>query len=97
MFAQQAGENAIKACLVCEQVEFPKTHDLNRLRELVPSDWAVAGVKQGLASLSEWAAESRYPGNWVEATREDAEESVRTAQAVLEAAESDFAVRGMTD
>lgn len=38
-FAQQAVEKAIEAVLASDQVEFPYTHDLDRLRQLVPDDW----------------------------------------------------------
>jgi HEPN domain-containing protein len=33
--AQQAAEKSLKALLVARQVEFPKTHDIERLLELV--------------------------------------------------------------
>lgn len=36
LLAQQAAEKALKAVLIFESVEFPKTHDLDALRNLVP-------------------------------------------------------------
>ena len=39
--AQQAAEKAIKAVLVFLQTEFPFTHDLDRLRALLPDGWQV--------------------------------------------------------
>ncbi|MCX6550713.1 MAG: HEPN domain-containing protein, partial [Acidobacteria bacterium] len=41
--AQQAAEKFLKAYLVAHQVEFPKTHDLGRLLDLIaPVDGALA-------------------------------------------------------
>src|SRR5690606_41165325 len=39
--AQQAAEKALKAALVREQVDFPFSHDLDRLRNLLPPSWRV--------------------------------------------------------
>ena len=67
--AQQCAEKSIKSCLVFLQVPFPKTHDLNRLRDLLPEGWDVKEDFPDLAELSKWAAEPRYPGDVIEATR----------------------------
>lgn len=61
--AQQAAEKAIKAALVYLQVEFPKTHDLDLLCTLLPSDWKTSSERVDLAELSEWSVEARYPGD----------------------------------
>lgn len=34
--SQQAGEKALKAVLVFLEINFPHTHDLDRIRELIP-------------------------------------------------------------
>ena len=39
--SQQAGEKALKAILVYLEINFPKTLDLDRIRELIPEGWAV--------------------------------------------------------
>ncbi len=36
-FAQQAAEKTLKAVLVFLQIDFPRTHDLDVLRNLVPA------------------------------------------------------------
>ena len=61
--SQQAAENALKAILIFLQIEFPRTHDLDVLRNLIPSDWSVKQSHPDLAVLTEWAVESRYPGD----------------------------------
>ena len=39
--AQQSAEKALKASLVLEEINFPFTHDLDALRNLLPDGWAV--------------------------------------------------------
>lgn len=61
--AQQCGEKAIKAILTFEEVDFPKKHDLDRLRDLIPDGWKFKERFPDLAELTIWAVESRYPGH----------------------------------
>ena len=37
--AQQSAEKALKAVLIFLQIDFPRTHDLDTLRDLVPESW----------------------------------------------------------
>ena len=93
--AQQAAEKAIKAALVFLQIEFPKTHDLDALRNLVPEDWRVRQAFPDLADLTEWSVEARYPGDWPEATADDARGSLDEARRVLDLVTADLAARGV--
>lgn len=77
--AQQAAEKSIKAIFVFLQVDFPFTHNLNRLRDQLPEGWAVKEEFPDLAALSDWAVEPRYPGDLIEATRRNAEIAVEQA------------------
>ena len=88
--AQQAAEKYLKALLVWHQIEFPKTHDINLLLTLLsdlqsglPTELAEAG------NLTSYAVEYRYPGDYPEVTRKDAQEALEIAakvrQAVLQA------------
>jgi HEPN domain-containing protein len=92
--AQQAAEKAIKTILVFLQVDFPWHHDLDALRLLLPDDWQMKREHPDLAFLTEWAVETRYPGNWPEATRDDAQMAVQQAQAVWTSVRADFVARG---
>ncbi len=92
--AQQAAEKAIKAVLVLLQIDFPKTHDLDALRNLVPEDWQVKRDHPDLAGLTEWAVEARYPGDWPEALEKDARSAVERARGVWTSVEADFTSRG---
>ena len=93
--AQQSAEKAIKAVLVFLQVDFPKSHDLEALANLLPDDCRIRGLRAELPALTEWAIEARYPGNWPEASTADAENSIRTVKEVVSAAESDLESRGL--
>jgi HEPN domain-containing protein len=94
-FAQQAVEKAIKAVLVFLHIDFPRVHDLDALRALVPQDWPFRDEHPRLGGLTEWAIEARYPGNWTDATPEDAEEAVRQARAVWNSIERDLMAHGL--
>ncbi len=82
--AQQAAEKSVKAIFVFLQVDFPFTHDLNRLRDLLPEGWDVKENFPNLTGLSAWAVEPRYPADVIEATREDATSAVDQARKIFE-------------
>ena len=92
-FAQQAAEKALKAALVLEGIEFPLRHDLDALRNLLPAGWTVKQEHPELAELTEWAVEARYPGDWPEATPDDARRAAEQARAVLDCVVEDFGRR----
>ena len=92
--AQQAAEKSIKAIFVFLQVDFPFTHDLNRLRDSLPEGWTIKEDFPNLAELSKWAVEPRYPGDVIEASHQDAEASVEQARNVYETTLEDLKRHG---
>jgi HEPN domain-containing protein len=85
--AEQAAERLLKACLVRYQVEFPKTHNLGELLDLVDGpNPGLARSLRGATALNPYAVEVRYPGDLPEMTEADAREAVRLASSVREAA-----------
>ena len=78
--AQQAAKKALKALLIFHGIDFPKTHDLEHLASFLPEASPICAEAPSLASLTAWAVEARYPGDWPEATREDATESIALAK-----------------
>lgn len=88
--SEQAIEKALKAILVFLQIDFPRSHDLDGLRNLIPSGWQVKTDYPDLAELTEWAVESRYPGDWPDASREDAFSALKQAQQVWKTIMDDF-------
>lgn len=84
--AQQAAEKFLKALLVHYQVEFPKTHDLGRLLDLVATANApLADSLRDATALNPFGATVRYPSDLPELTTEDARTAVGLAAAVREA------------
>lgn len=62
--AQQAVEKAMKALLVDFGVDFPRTHDLKFLLDLMKSNTPVFNdLEEALVNLSVSAVEVRYPGS----------------------------------
>lgn len=92
--AQQSGEKALKAILVFLQVRFPFSHDLNEIRLLIPQGWQASQPNPAYASLSQWAIEGRYPGNWPEPTEADCDLAARQARDVWEAVLADLDQHG---
>ncbi|MYH63056.1 MAG: HEPN domain-containing protein [Caldilineaceae bacterium SB0675_bin_29] len=90
--SQQAAERALKAALVLEGIDFPFTHDLNALRNLLPDSWP---VRADLAELTGWAVQARYPGEWPEPSVADAIRAESEARAVHNAVEAEFRCRGL--
>lgn len=72
--AQQSAEKYIKAFLVWQQIEFPKTHDIAKLIALGAE--VVSDLTEILAeanTLTPFGVDYRYPGDYPELTAGDAE------------------------
>ena len=83
---QQAAEKYFKAFLTWQQIEFPKTHDLQLLLGLIASiDSSLALSLTEVVALNPYGVDIRYPGDAPEITREDADEAMRLADKVKEA------------
>lgn len=77
---QQAAEKYLKAYLTWLQVEFPKTHDLKHLIELVGScEHALASGLENAATLTPYAVEYRYPGGYPQLTADEAAQALALA------------------
>src|SRR5437016_10855937 len=82
--AQQAIEKALKAVLVGHEVDFPKTHDLEQLVEIIEEAgiaWP-AGLNKVL-QFTTFATQGRYPGFGDPITDADVEEAIVMAEKVL--------------
>jgi len=81
--AQQAAEKFLKAVLVWHQVEFPKTHDIGRLTDLLKTvDADLANVVREASALTPYAMEARYPSDLPQPTLAQAQEAVAIAARV---------------
>jgi HEPN domain-containing protein len=79
--AQQCVEKYLKALLVMEGIDFPKTHDLKTMMALIP-----AGLRPDLSSeeqswLTDYATGARYPG-WEQISLAVARRAVAVARRV---------------
>lgn len=76
--SQQCAEKYLKAILVSQTIEFPKTHDLLILNTLCMNAGIFTGfTKEDLGRLSGYAVHTRYPGN--QPTPKEAKEALEIA------------------
>jgi HEPN domain-containing protein len=64
--AHLAAEKALKALLVSQEVDFPRTHDLVRLESMSLTDAQID--PDDLDLLDPWSMHGRYPGDLPEPT-----------------------------
>jgi HEPN domain-containing protein len=80
--SQQCIEKYIKAMLVYCSIQFPKSHDVVELLNLIPDNYRPDLSIDDLAIINRYAVDTRYPGEWEIITRQEAEESVLIARDV---------------
>lgn len=81
--AQQSAEKALKAVLILYGILFPRTHDLSAIAACLPEEFASLVNEIDLVDLTSWAITSRYPGDWPEATLEDARIAIESAAIIV--------------
>ena len=82
---QQCAEKAIKALLVQRSLEFPDTHVLETLLDLLKHGGVeIPSLVDEAVELTQYAVQARYLGPWEPVTSEEAEFAVRIAAWVLE-------------
>jgi HEPN domain-containing protein len=82
--AQQCAEKALKALLSYLNIPFPRTHAIDVLLDLL----AKAGVDipsriDEAFTLTQYAVQTRYPGEWETIDREEAEKAILVSSEVL--------------
>jgi len=80
--SQQCAEKSLKAFLISTGNKFSYKHDLEYLADLLPPENKAAFAGMELEWLSDWVTEGRYPGDWPEATHEDAKKAIEIAEAI---------------
>jgi len=61
--AQQCVEKYLKALLVLDGIDFPKTHDIERLTALLPARADIRLTAEEQGRLTDYATTTRYPGS----------------------------------
>ena len=84
--AQQAAEKSIKAVLLKLGIEYPFTHNLQALIDILPPELAWASVVDAV-DLNPYAVSTRYPGEIEPVTEDEYRDALRIAEAVFEWAE----------
>lgn len=82
--AQQAAEKALKALCLHKEIDFPKTHSIVRLMDILEENGVNIPdeIKEG-DILTDYAVQTRYPG-WAEAiTQEEYTEAIQLAARIL--------------
>ena len=80
--AQQCVEKYLKALLVMLQVEFSRTHDIETLVLLLPTELKPSLAVEQQRRLTEYATVMRYPGPYEPVTLAEAVEAVDLARQV---------------
>lgn len=81
---QQSAEKAIKALLISLDKEFLPTHSITRLLELVSeAGIEVPGEVEKAIDLTDYAVETRYPGEREPLTKEEYREALAIAEKVF--------------
>lgn len=81
--AQQAAEKSLKAVLIHHGIEPPRTHNLERLIDLLPVSITRERTLTQSARLTIFATSSRYPGSQERVDEDEYIEAVRLAQDVV--------------
>ena len=83
--AQQAIEKALKALLTFHGQASPRTHDLLVLLDAASSQAPELERHREIFSvITSYAVEIRYPDDWYEPERQEAEEALKIAEDVVE-------------
>lgn len=80
--AQQCAEKYIKAILVLNSTDFPKTHDLTELFKLLPEGYKMDLNPSELSFLNSYSVSVRYPGFEEPFTRKDARLALAMAEKI---------------
>ncbi len=94
--AQQAVEKSIKAALILDGKTAPKMHDLDQLRDRLPTGWRVQKTHRDLARLSQFAVEARYPDDVPPITKLQSSASFRQARTIYRSISAEFDSRGVS-
>jgi HEPN domain-containing protein len=80
--AQQCAEKCLKAYLVCQGVDFPRTHNISALLELCSDSAQWPLTLRDAEELTDYAVAARYPGEAGTVTPGDAQHAIELAERV---------------
>ena len=81
--SQQAAEKFLKAYLTFRQVEFPKTHDIDEILDLIaPVNNKLSESLRDTIMLTNYGVGVRYPSEFPNVTGNDAKQAIQMAEKV---------------
>lgn len=80
--AQQCAEKYLKAFLVSKMIDFPYTHSIDALVNICPEEFSLRTTLANTFELTNYAVARRYPGFYINLSKEDAEQAVMLAEKV---------------
>ncbi len=80
--AQQCVEKYTKAMLIWSRIDFPKTHNIRHLVEMLPESSRPSISVHDQNSLTPYAVEARYPGDFEPVSLTEARQVVALARQV---------------
>lgn len=93
--AQQCAEKYLKAYLVWKGIDFPYTHNIARLLELVGTQGPWIQELMDAVKLTPFAITARYPGEDSKVEREEAERAIVLAESVRHAVRRVLVAEGL--
>ena len=82
--AQQCVEKALKGLLTHYQIPFPRTHVLEALLDLIKNNGIDVPINVDKAyKLTQYAVQTRYPGEWEPVTKNETKQALESARLVL--------------
>lgn len=79
---QQCAEKYLKALLIYREIDFPKTHDLIPLLNLLRAKMELPLRVEQVQPMNRYSVEARYPDDWYPIEREEAAEAIELARGV---------------
>lgn len=80
--AQQCIEKYLKALLTLKNIDFPKTHDIEKLLDLLPANIDLPLSIKQQRQLTGYATAARYPGDYEEISTAEAQQALRIARRI---------------
>lgn len=82
--AQQCAEKAIKGLLTKHGIDFPRTHVIETLLDFLKANGvSVPNIVDEAFVLTQYAVQTRYPGEWEPVTKKEAQRALERAAQVL--------------
>ena len=82
---QQSVEKSFKALLIFNQIEFPYVHSISKLLEIIEAHGiTIPNIVRDSVILSEYAVETRYPGDYEPVNKEEYLTALKIAKFIYE-------------